>query len=45
LAKQRVGVRLDLLAFKRIDRGDDQLDARPRFEIGKLGFDRAARIG
>ena len=40
-AEQRVGVRLDLLAFERADGGDDELDAGFRFEIGKLRLDGA----
>ena len=42
-AEQLVGVGLDLLAFERVDGGDDELDAGLGFEIGELRLERAAR--
>jgi hypothetical protein len=45
LAEQRVGVRLDLLAAERGDAGDDELDARLRFQRRQLGLERGPLIG
>ena len=40
-----VGVRLDLLAIERTDRGDDELNAGFRLKIGEFGGEGLARIG
>ncbi len=38
LPEQRIGVGLDLVAAEIVDGGDDELDGRFLFEIGKLGL-------
>ena len=36
VSEQFIGIRLDVLAFQRVDRGNHKLDAGLAFEIGKL---------